>query len=384
MIHKIAIASIGIGLAIMIISFLILKGFQLKIKEKIFSFDGHLQVTKFTLSRSYEEDPISRDLALFNDYSEFEFVDHIQEYANKAGLLKANEEVMGVVLKGVSESFDLSKFEQNITQGKFPNLGTESTSAEIMISQNIADKLSLGIGDETLLYFIQNPPRVRKMTISGIYETGMEDFDDKVIMGDLRLVQRMNNWSDSLVGGFEIFLKDYKKIDKYHQQLEDEVGYELYIEKISDKFAEIFDWLSLLNRNVVIFLSLTLFVACFNMISILLILIMERTHMIGVLKSFGSPGKLIRRIFIYNGMGLIAKGMILGNFIGILFGFLQSNYQFLTLDAESYYMEFVPISWDWPIIIFLNVLTFLVVSLTLSIPTMIINRITPIKSIRFD
>jgi lipoprotein-releasing system permease protein len=384
MIHKIAIASIGIGLAIMIISFLILKGFQLKIKEKIFSFDGHLQVTKFTLSRSYEEDPISRDLALFNDYSEFEFVDHIQEYANKAGLLKANEEVMGVVLKGVSESFDLSKFEQNITQGKFPNLGTESTSAEIMISQNIADKLSLGIGDETLLYFIQNPPRVRKMTISGIYETGMEDFDDKVIMGDLRLVQRMNNWSDSLVGGFEIFLKDYKKIDKYHQQLENEVGYELYIEKISDKFAEIFDWLSLLNRNVVIFLSLTLFVACFNMISILLILIMERTHMIGVLKSFGSPGKLIRRIFIYNGMGLIAKGMILGNFIGILFGFLQSNYQFLTLDAESYYMEFVPISWDWPIIIFLNVLTFLVVSLTLSIPTMIINRITPIKSIRFD
>lgn len=384
MIHKIAIASIGIGLAIMIISFLILKGFQLKIKEKIFSFDGHLQVTKFTLSRSYEEDPISRDLALFNDYSEFEFVDHIQEYANKAGLLKANEEVMGVVLKGVSESFDLSKFEQNITQGKFPNLETESTSAEIMISQNIADKLSLGIGDETLLYFIQNPPRVRKMTISGIYETGMEDFDDKVIMGDLRLVQRMNNWSDSLVGGFEIFLKDYKKIDKYHQQLEDEVGYELYIEKISDKFAEIFDWLSLLNRNVVIFLSLTLFVACFNMISILLILIMERTHMIGVLKSFGSPGKLIRRIFIYNGMGLIAKGMILGNFIGILFGFLQSNYQFLTLDAESYYMEFVPISWDWPIIIFLNVLTFLVVSLTLSIPTMIINRITPIKSIRFD
>jgi lipoprotein-releasing system permease protein len=384
MIHKIAIASIGIGLAIMIISFLILKGFQLKIQEKIFSFDGHLQVTKFTLSRSYEEDPISRDLALFNDYSEFEFVDHIQEYANKAGLLKANEEVMGVVLKGVTESFDLSKFEQNIRRGKFPNLGTAATSAEIMISQNIADKLSLEIGDETLLYFIQNPPRVRKMSISGIYETGMEDFDDKIIMGDLRLVQRMNNWSDSLVGGFEIFLKDYKKIDRYHQQLEDEVGYELYIEKISDKFAEIFDWLSLLNRNVVIFLSLTLFVACFNMTSILLILIMERTHMIGVLKSFGSPGKLIRRIFIYNGMGLIAKGMILGNFIGILFGFLQSNYQFLTLDAESYYMEFVPISWDWPIIIFLNVLTFLVVSLTLSIPTMIINRITPIKSIRFD
>jgi lipoprotein-releasing system permease protein len=383
-IHKIAIASIGIGLAIMIISFLILKGFQLKIQEKIISFDGHLQVTKFTLSRSYEEDPISRDLALFNDYSDFKFIDHIQEFANKPGLLKANEEVEGVVLKGISETFDLRRFEPNITEGTFPDLKDESSSSDIMISRVIADKLSLSVGDETLIYFMQNPPRVRKLNISGIYETGMEDFDEKIILGDLRLVQRINNWPDSLVGGFQIFLKDYNKIDRYYDLLEDAVGYELYIEKISNKYAEIFDWLELLNRNVVIFLSLTLFVACFNMISILLILIMERTHMIGVLKSFGAPAKLIRRIFIYNGMWLIAKGMILGNFIGILFGFLQSRYQFLTLDAKNYYMEFVPISWDWSIIIFLNILTFTVVSMTLSVPTMIISRITPIKSIRFD
>jgi len=383
-IHKIAIASIGIGLAVMIVSFLILEGFQLKIKEKLFSFDGHLQVTKFTLSRSYEEEPISKDLALFRDYSNFEFVEHIQEYANKAGLLKVNDEVMGIVLKGVSETFDLPRFQSNITKGSFPDLAGESTSTEMMISQKIADKLLLDVGDETLLYFIQNPPRVRRMTISGIYETGMEDFDEKVVLGDLKLVQRINNWPDSLVGGFEIFVDNFNRVSKYLPVLEDEVGYELYIETVSDKYIEIFDWLSLLNRNVVIFLSLTLFVACFNMISILLILIMERTNMIGVLKSFGAPGKLIRRIFIYNGMRLIFKGMMLGNFIGILFGFLQSKYQFLTLDAKSYYMSFVPISWDWGIIIFLNVLTFIIVSLTLSIPTMIINRIAPIKSIRFD
>lgn len=384
MIHKIAIASIGIGLAIMIISFLILKGFQLKIKEKIISFDGHLQVTKLSLSRSYEDAPISRNLALFHDYTGFKFIDHIQEYANKAGLLKANEEVEGVVIKGVSKSFDLPRFQPNIKEGNFPDLETEELSTEIMISRTIANKLQLKVGDETLLYFIQNPPRVRRLSISGIYETGMEDFDEKIILGDLRLIQRINNWADSLIGGYEIFLKDFNKVDRYINLLEDEVGYELYVEKISDKYAEIFDWLALLNRNVVIFLSLTLFVACFNMISILLILIMERTHMIGVLKAFGAGGKLIRRIFVYNGMRLIAKGMILGNVIGIAFGFLQSRYQFLTLDAKNYYMEFVPISWDWPVILFLNILTFAVVSLTLSIPTMIINRITPIKSIRFD
>ena len=384
MIHKIAISSIGMGLGIMIISFLILKGFQHKIQEKIISFGGHLQVTKFTLSRSYEEDPISKHLALYNDYSDYKYIDHIQEFANKAGLLKANDEVMGVVLKGVSSSFDLTKFNQNIVQGDFPNVEDSSSSNEIMLSQNIADKLSLTVGEDALLYFIQNPPRVRRLTISGIYETGMEDFDEKIILGDIRLVQRINNWPDSLVGGFEIFLKDFDKVNYYQNELEDVVGYENYIEKISDKFAEIFDWLSLLNRNVVIFLSLTLFVACFNMVSILLILIMERTQMIGVFKALGAANKLIRRIFIYNGMRLIAKGILLGNAIGITFGLVQDKFHFLTLDAKSYYMEFVPIEWNWGIIIVLNILTFILVSLVLTIPTMIISTISPIKSIRFD
>ena len=384
MIHKIAIASIGIGLGIMIVSFLILKGFQLKIQEKIISFGGHLQVTKFSLSRSYEEDPISRHLALFNDYSKYEYIYHIQEYANKAGLLKANEEVMGVVLKGVSNTFDLSKFEQNIAEGEFPNLEGDKTSMEIMLSRNIADKLLLDVGDDALLYFIQNPPRVRRLTISGIYETGMEDFDEKIILGDIRLVQRINNWPDSLVGGFEIFVDDFTQATSYQNQLEDVVGYELYIEKISDKFAEIFDWLSLLNRNVVIFLSLTLFVACFNMVSILLILIMERTQMIGMFKALGAANKLIRRIFVYNGMRLIVKGLLLGNLIGIAFGVIQDKFQILTLDPKSYYMEFVPIEWNWGIIVMLNILTFIMVTLVLSIPTMIISTISPIKSIRFD
>lgn len=343
-----------------------------------------MQVTKFTLSRSYEEDPISKNLALFNDYSGYKYIDHIQEFANKAGLLKANEEVEGIVLKGISNTFDLSRFEQNIVAGRLPDLTGKTTAFEIMLSQIIADKLNLKVGDDALLYFIQNPPRVRKLEITGVYETGMEDFDEKIILGDIRLVQRINDWPDSLVGGFEIFLKDFDQVDYYQSKLEDVVGYELYIEKISDKYAEIFDWLSLLNRNVVIFLSLTLFVACFNMVSILLILIMERTQMIGVLKALGATNKFVRGIFVYNGMQLIVKGLLLGNFISITFGILQSKFHFLTLDPKSYYMEFVPIEWDWGIIMFLNILTFVMVSLVLTIPTMIISTISPIKSIRFD
>ncbi len=383
-IHKIAVASISIGLAIMIISFLILRGFQEKIQEKIVSFDGHLQVTKFTLSNSYEEEPISTSIPLLHDYSKYPYIAHVQEYASKAGLLKANEEVMGVVLKGVSGTFNLQDFQSHITEGRFPRLDLDTIANEIMISRKIADKLSLSVGDNTLLYFIQNPPRVRRLDICGIYETGMEDFDDKLIMGDLRLIQRINNWPDTLAGGIEIFLKEFDNLDRSQAELEDVVGYELYIEKVTDKYAEIFDWLALLNRNVVIFLSLTLFVACFNMVSILLILMMERTQMIGVLKATGAANTTIRKIFIYNGMLLIGKGLLLGNLIGLLFGFLQGRYQFLKLDPNNYYMEFVPISWNWTIIIILNLLTFTIVSLSLYIPTTIISRIPPIKAIRFD
>ena len=383
-IYKIAVASIGIGLAVMIISFQILQGFQQKIQEKIISFAGHLQVTKFTLSESFEEDPISRNAEFFKHYKDYGFVTHVQEYAHKAGLIKANDEVLGIVLKGVAPDYNVKRFEKNIVNGRFLHFNDSSDSREILISRNIASKLDLHLNDEALVYFIQNPVRVRKLKICGIYETGLEDFDERVIIGDLRLIQKINNWPDSLVGGFEVFVDNFKKIDRYAKELSDGVSYDLYVEKISDKYMEIFDWLSLLNRNVAIFLTLTLAVASFNMISILLILIMERTQMIGILKALGIRNQQIRKIFIYNGMFMIAKGLLLGNLIGIGFGLLQEKFRIFTLNPENYYMKFVPIEWNLQIIIGLNLLIFTVVTLVLLLPTAIISRISPIKSIRFD
>ncbi len=383
-IYKIAVASIGIGLAVMIISFQILQGFQQKIQEKIISFAGHLQVTKFTLSESFEEDPISRNAEFFKHYKDYGFVTHVQEYAHKAGLIKANDEVLGIVLKGVAPDYNVKRFEKNIVNGRFLHFNDSSDSREILISRNIASKLDLHLNDDALVYFIQNPVRVRKLKICGIYETGLEDFDERVIIGDLRLIQKINNWPDSLVGGFEVFVDNFKKIDRYAKELSDVVSYDLYVEKISDKYMEIFDWLSLLNRNVAIFLTLTLAVASFNMISILLILIMERTQMIGILKALGTRNRQIRKIFIYNGMFMIAKGLLLGNLIGIGFGLLQEKFRIFTLNPENYYMKFVPIEWNLQIIIGLNLLIFTVVTLVLLLPTAIISRISPIKSIRFD
>ncbi len=383
-IYKIAVASIGIGLAVMIISFQILQGFQDKIQEKIISFSGHMQVTKFTLSQSFEEDPLSKNVEFFKDYGDYEFIEHIQEYAHKAGLLKANDEVLGIVLKGIAPNYDTSRFDSNMVEGRFLHFNDSTNSKEILISKNIASKLNLHLHDDALVYFIQNPIRVRKLNICGIYETGLEDFDERIVIGDLKLVQKINDWPDSLIGGFEVYVDDFTKINQYEKKLSDIVNYDHYVEKINDKYMEIFDWLALLNRNVVIFLTLTLAVASFNMISILLILIMERTQMIGTLKALGAKNKQIRKIFIYNGMIMIAKGLILGNLIGIGFGLIQSKLQLLTLSPENYYMKYVPIYWNIEVIIGLNILIFLVVSLVLMLPTAIISRISPIKSMRFN
>ena len=383
-IHKVAVASIGIGLAVMIVSFLILFGFKSTIREKIVSFGAHFQLTEFTLGSSYESDPVSLESEFYQNWQEYDFIKHIQKFAYKAGLLKTDEEVYGVLMKGVGSDFNVDQFNNNIIKGNFIHYPDSGYSSEIIISNKIANDLKLNVGEEITMVFVQNPPRFRRLTVSGIYNTGMEDFDEKIIIGDLGLIQRLNNWEASEVGGLELYIKDFTKIDAVEQKLFDIIGYDLLVEKVTDQYIEIFDWLTLINQNVYIFLTIILFVACFNMISVLLILIMERTQMIGMLKALGATNKQIRNVFISNGMLLIAKGLFWGNIIAIGFGLLQYYFKIIPLDPENYYMSFVPIEWNWITIILLNLLTFFIVSLVLLVPTIIISRISPIKSIRFD
>jgi lipoprotein-releasing system permease protein len=383
-IHKIAVASIAIGLAVMIISFLILAGFQTTVKEKIYSFGGHLQVTKYTLQSSYEESPVSTDVSIYQRPDTFAYVQHVQPFSFKAGLLKTKEQVHGVMLKGVSADYDFERFKPNMIEGDFIEFGKKSGSNDVVISQKIANLLELQLGDKVTMYFIQVPQRVRRLTITGIYQTSLEDFDEQVIIGDLALIQNLNDWDSTQVGGFEIFLEDASQIDEAEAQLFETLESDLYIEKITQKHMQTFEWLGLLDKNVVIFLGLILFVACFNMTSILLIMIMERTQMIGLLKALGANDWQIRNIFVYNGMYLIARGMLIGNLIGFGFGFLQDQFKLIPLDAENYYMDYVPIEWNLTMILLVNTLTFLLVSLILLVPTAIIARIQPVRAIRFD
>jgi lipoprotein-releasing system permease protein len=386
-VHKIAVASIGLGLAAAIVSFLIMKGFQEKVQEKIFGFSAHININKLTPNNSVEEPAFDFDFDLVSHPENYPFVDHVQEFAHKPGLVKTDDEVLGVLLKGVGKSFDQDRFSENMVDGQFIAFKDSGNSNDIVISKIISDKLKVNTGDDLIVHFFQDPPRFRKLKISGIYETNLSDyFDNKIILCDLNLLQRLNNWPDSVAGGLQVYLKDSKpeQIQAAYEVLIDAIPFDLYAEKTSDRYIQVFEWLGLITRQVNLLLVIILCVVCVNMISVVLILVMERTSMIGLLKALGSPNKLIRRIFIYQGVNLIIIGLLVGNIIGLGICFLQDKLKPITLDAKNYYMSYVPVSWHWDIVLLLNLLVLGVVWIVLLIPVSAVSRINPIKAIRFD
>jgi lipoprotein-releasing system permease protein len=372
---------------VMIISSGVLEGFKSKIREKIFSFGAHIQITKYDLKKSYEESPLHTNSNLYLYPDSVGGIAYIQSYSNKAALLRTEEDIMGVVLKGIGHDFRNESFKKNIIEGEFLELPDSGYSREVIVSRKIADRMNLAINDPVILIFSRTnyaAPTYRKLTVKGIYQTGLEEFDEHFIVGDIQLIRKINNWNDSLVGGYEIYVTDFSKLNQISESVFNYMDYDMQIEKITDKYIQIFDWLKLLDRNVVIFLVLILLVASFNMIATLLIMIMERTNMIGVLKALGANNQQVQYIFIYSGARILSIGMLLGNVLGIGVCLLQYWLKIIPLDAENYYMHYVPIKFNWAMIIGINMLTFLTVTIVLLIPTYIISRMNPVKSIKFS
>lgn len=365
----------------MIVSFAILEGFRNEIREKIFSFSAHLQVTKYDTNNSYEGAPISSNIGITDSIAG---VKKIQPFARKTAIIKTDEEVLGVVLKGVGEDYDLSTMEQNLETGGLISYNDTASSKEVLLSQTIADKLKLKVGDEAIFYFIQNPPRARKLQVKGIFKTGLEEFDEVFVIGDIQLIRELNNWPDSVAGGIEVVLKDFNQIDRVAENVFDEMNYDLQLEKITDRHAQLFDWLKLLRKNVIIFLVLIIFVATFNMISTVFIMIIERINMIGVLKAVGATDAQIRKVFYFRGLNLTLKGMFWGNILGLGFCAIQYYFKIIPLDPENYYMDTVPISWNFGIILILNLITLILTMLAILVPAAMVARIKPVKAIKFD
>ena len=380
---KIGVGSIAIGLAVMILAFAVLFGFKEAINQKIFSLAGHIKVDKFSANESYEEYPITKQTDLFRNYKNVSEIAHLQTVIQKAGILKTRQDILGVVMKGISKDFDFERFQPNIIEGKQIEFSDSTYSKDILISKIIANKLQLKVGDSPIIYFLNATDRPRKLTIKGIYETNLEEFDKNLIIGDLGLIQRINAWGADSVGSYEIYVKDFEQLDATAKVIQDKLQPDMKLDKITDTFMGLFDWLGMLDRNMVIFLTLILFVACFNMISILLVLMLERTPMIGVLKALGGNDWQIRKIFLWSGFQMIFKGITYGNVLGIGICLLQKYYKIIPLDSANYYMNTVPISLNWWVILLLNLATISLVVLVLIIPTFVITRIEPVKAIVF-
>jgi lipoprotein-releasing system permease protein len=367
----------------MIVSFAILEGFRNEIRDKIFSFGAHLQVNKYDTNNSYEGAPISNAIGL-SEADSIPGIKQIQAFARKTAIVKSEEEVLGVVLKGVGKDYDLSSMQKNLDAGKLLSYNDTASSKEVMLSRRVAEKLRLKVGDEAIFYFIQNPPRARKLKVSGIFNTGLEEFDEVFVIGDIKLIRELNNWPDSISGGMEIMITNFDQIDQVADRVFEKMNYDLQLEKITDRHAQLFDWLKLLRKNVIIFLVLIIFVATFNMVSTVFIMIIERINMIGVLKAVGATDAQIRKVFYFRGLHLTLRGMLWGNIVGLGFCALQYYFKFIPLDPENYYMDTVPISWNFGIVVMLNIITLGMTMLAILIPAAMVSRIKPVKAIKFD
>ena len=380
---RIAILAIALSVAVMLLSVMVVTGFKNNISDKIIGFGSHITISSFSDNQSYETEPIQISESLYTSILEDPEVKHISTFATKAGIIKTNDEILGVVLKGVSSDYDWKFFNNNLVAGKCFNVSDSVKTNQVLISENSANTLDLGVGDDLIMYFVQNPPRVRKFEISGIYNTALTDFDKLFVMGDIKHIQSLNSWKNKQVGGVEIVVNNFNDLELVTEAVYEKIPYNLNAQSIKEKTPQIFDWLDLQNINVRVILILMLIVGGINMITALLILILERTKMIGILKALGANNWSVRRVFLYSAGHLILKGLFWGNCIAIGFAFLQKKFSIISLDSNIYYMNTVPIDFDFTAILLLNVGTIIVCYLILIIPSIIITKITPVKAIRF-
>ena len=386
LISKIAIGGIVLGVTIILLSFFILNGFKNEIKDNVYSFSGHFNISKYTGKFSYKDNPLDLNIGLSSQLERLDYVKHFQSYILSPILIKSNsEDIEGVIFKGIDKNFNSNLFKNKIIEGNWMDYESDNEySNEIVISKNLKKNLNAEIGDDVFLYFANNPPVYRKLKLKGVFETGMQEFDNNFIFGDIVLLRKIYNWDNTLVSGVEVFVENQDDLELNYNDLKSKATFDEFIEKTDIKYIQVFDWLKLLDRNILIFFTLILLVASFNMISILLILIMERIRMIGILKALGSNNNQIKNIFLYNGLRVITLGLFLGNLISISLAVFQDKFKILKLDKTSYYMDYVPIGWDLYTLSKLNLLVFFVIFLVVFLPILIINRIKVLDSIKFS
>ena len=388
---RIAVIGIALGLAVMILAVAIVVGFKKEVRNKVIGFGSHIQITNFDSNSSWEAQPITVSDTLLQELQSLPDIRHAEVFATKLGMIKTPTDFQGIVLKGVDTNYDWTFIRDNLVDGEIPEIKPDQTSTEVLISKYLANLLQLKTGDSFLAYFIREQILTRKYTISGIYETGFGDYDKLFMLGDIKQVRRLSSWADDQVGGIELKIDDYDNLDRAGDQIfyflqnrRDANGNTYYSRTIRELNPMIFEWLGVLDLNVVIILVLMILVAGFTMISGLLTIILERVNTIGILKALGESDRSLRKVFLHISFFLIGKGMIWGNVIGVGLCLIQKYFRVIPLDPSDYYLDAVPIDLNIFYWILLNLGTLAVTLLMMLGPSYMIAKIEPAKTIRYE
>ena len=384
---RLSIGATIISVAVMILTMAFTNGFKETISQKVFSFWGHIRVQSWGGSRVTiaEEIPIRKNDSVINLPNLHPQIKSVQAFATRNAILKSEETIEGVLIKGVEKDYDFSNLKGFLIEGRWVNFPDSGYSNEINLSQHIANRLNLKVNDALLVYFIQQgaPPRTRKLTVTGIYKTGIEEYDKLIAIGDLRLLQRLNNWQPEQIGGYELILKDLNEMDEVNKAIIPDLPLGMRGNTIKNIFPNIFDWLGLQNKTIMIVIIIMIVIATLNLITCLLILVMERIRMVGLLKALGASNWTIQKIFLFHGALIIFTGLFFGNLIGLAVCWLQQHYGLVSLPEDAYYISKIEVFIVWWQVALVNAGTFLICFLVLLIPTIIVKMIQPVRAIQF-
>ncbi|NRD20765.1 ABC transporter permease [Winogradskyella eckloniae] len=384
---KIGIAAIAIGIIVMLIAIATGLGLQQKIRDKVVAFNGHIEITNYDTNASDESQvPISIDQDFYPNFNSVEGVNHVQAVATKFAIIRTKTDFEGVVVKGVGADYNWDYFEEFLVEGQLPDY-TQKRNEDVLISSYLANRLNFKVGDKFQTLFAEQEdklPRIMNLKIVGIYNSGFQELDEKFLLADLRHIQRLNKWKSDQIGNFEVFIDDFSEIDTISQQVYKNTDSHLNAISITQKFYTIFEWIKIFDKNTYGIIAIMIIVAGINMITALLVLILERTQMIGILKALGSSNWTIRKIFLYNASYLIGLGLFWGNLIGLGLLFAQKYLKLFPLNPDTYYVSTAPVYISWDYVLLLNIGTFLACLLMLLIPSVIISKISPVKAMRFD
>ena len=382
---RLSMFGVSLGITIMLIALGVTSGYKSIIQEKVVAMGQHISISHYDNNYSYEQIPIAFNDTLSETLRTVPEIIAIQPFATKVGIIKTTDQVEGVVLKGVDKAFDGVAFSKNLIEGDTLQLDDSTTNNNIIISKKLSEKLKLKLGDKARLYFVQDPPRQRSFTITGIYETGMPEFDSKFAIVDLKHVQKLNDWSPQQVGGVEILTSDYDKIDEVGEKLHHTIDINLKAETIKQKYPEIFDWIALFDTNVSVLLIITTIVCMITMLSVFFVIILEQTPLIGTLKTLGMRTAGIVKTFIIVAGYTLARGLLAGNVIALGLGWLQQKFHIVKLNPDTYYINYVPIKFDVLNVLLLNLGVFIACLLVLVVPAWFVSKkISPVKSLRFE